>query len=108
MIYLIFAACLVLTILIEGAAILIWFRRRDFVYYSLLCNLLTNPALNLLLFCAVRYFHAPYFGALLALEIAAVLIESLVYARLCPLPYRRALFVSFALNLLSCGAGLLI
>ena len=43
-----FAAALALTIIIEGGAMCIWFGNRDWVYYSFLCNCMTNPAVNLL------------------------------------------------------------
>jgi hypothetical protein len=49
MIYFRFLVNLLLTILIEGSLTAIIFRRRDYVYYSFLCNILTNPALNLIL-----------------------------------------------------------
>ncbi|MBP7402839.1 MAG: hypothetical protein KBA30_09505 [Clostridia bacterium] len=82
------------------------FRRWDFVYYSLLGNLLTNPALNLLLLLAVRMAGAAaYWPALAVLEAGAVTVEAVVLRMLCGFSPCRALIVSLMLNVLSFGAG---
>lgn len=109
MIYLVFLWALGLTILVEGAAMALLFGKRRYVYCSLLCNLLTNPALNLLLLLAVNGLGADaYAPALFLLEFAVVLVEGYVIRLLCSFSRRKALAVSLLLNALSFLAGLLI
>lgn len=85
------------------------FRRRDFVYYSLLCNLLTNPALNLILLLAVNLAGLEaYLPALIAAELAAVLVEAWVLRLLCRFRLSKALVLSLLLNAVSFAAGLLL
>ena len=103
-----FAAALALTIAIEGAAIYIWSKNKDWVYYSFLCNCATNPAVNLLAQLAYNFTELGYYGPLAVLEILAWLAEALVYMRLCDFSRGRALAVSLVLNVLSFGAGLVI
>ena len=86
------------------------FRRRDYVYYSLLANVLTNPAVNLLLFLLAGNLGWPYWPVLGALEITAVMAETWVYRKVCDfrngLPgWGKAAGLSILLNLLSLGAG---
>lgn len=102
-------AALALTIGVEGAAMFLLSRRWRFAYYSLLCNLLTNPLLNLiLLLLAPLGGPALYYGALAVLELAVCAGEGLLYAKLCGWPLRRALPASLGLNALSFIAGLLV
>jgi hypothetical protein len=109
MIYLLFAVDLLSTSLIEGIAVFFWFRKRDFVYYSFLCNLLTNPALNLLLLVATKTLGpAAYAPVLIVLEITVVLVEAYIYRILGNLKASKALVLSASLNLLSFLFGLLI
>ena len=44
MIYLVFVWNLALTVAVEGAVMWLLFRRRDYMYYSLLANVITNPS----------------------------------------------------------------
>lgn len=109
MIYLTFLWALGLTVLAEGAAMALLFRKWRYVYCSLLCNLLTNPALNFLLLVAVKSFGADaYAPALFVLEAAAVLVEGFVIRLLCGFSRRKAAAVSLFLNALSFLAGALI
>lgn len=97
------------TLLVEGVIVALWFRRRDYVYYSALCNLLTNPALNLALVCVVRFAGLTYYAAaLIALEALAVLIEAWVFKRLCDFSPAKAALVSCAVNAASFLTGLMI
>lgn len=109
MIYFRFLVNLLLTILIEGSLTAIIFRRRDYVYYSFLCNILTNPALNLILLIfawigGLKY----YYVALSFLEIIAVIVEAGIWRLLCRFTIRKAFFFSLFLNLASFSAGLLL
>lgn len=96
------------TVLVEGAIVALWFRRRDYVYYSFLCNLLTNPALNLALIAIVRHCGIGcYTAALIALELMAVLAEAWVMKLLCRFRPAKAVLVSLAVNAASLAAGML-
>lgn len=96
---------LALSILIEGALAYALLRSWRFVYVTLLCNLLTNPVVNLLTFAALRFLPGLYWVALIALELAAVLVEARVYTLLYGMANRRALFLSLLINAVSYGAG---
>ncbi|MCL1983737.1 MAG: hypothetical protein FWG53_11725 [Clostridiales bacterium] len=108
MTYLLFLECFVITAIVEGAAVLIVFRQKRYVYYSFLCNLLTNPALNLSLLVSVNLLgEGAYCPALLVSEIAAVFVEAAVYNYLCRFGLPKSLMLSAFLNLLSFAAGAL-
>jgi len=108
-IYRYFLFNLAATLLVEGVLVALWFRRRDYVYYSALCNLLTNPALNLALAGVVRLAGMAYYAAgLIALETLAVLIEAWVLQRLCGFRFAKAALVSVVVNAASFLIGLLI
>lgn len=98
-----------LTVLIEGAVIFAIFRRKKYVYYSFLCNLLTNPALNLLLALAMTLLGARvYFPALLLAELAVVCVEAAVYKYICGFGAGKSVILSAVLNALSFAAGFLV
>jgi len=108
-IYCRFLLNLAATLLVEGLIIALWFHRRDYVYYSVLCNLLTNPSLNLALLIAVRRIGGEYYTITLAvLEIAAVLAEAFVLRLLCRFRPAKALLVSCTMNAGSLLAGMLV
>ena len=84
MIYIIFIINLLITIIVEGIIIFLLFRKKIYVYYSLLCNMLTNPLLNLLLLFTVKILgQESYFLSLIVLEIAAIITEAIIYELLC-------------------------
>ena len=106
MIYLIFLSNLFITVLAEGAVMALLFRKWQFVYYSVLGNVLTNPALNLFLFLAVRWIGVHhYYTLLIPLEIAAILIECYIYQALCRFTIKKALGLSLLANAISFGIG---
>jgi len=108
-IYLIFLVCLSTTIIIEGLTILILFKRKDYIYYSVLCNLLTNPAMNLALLLSVYYFGAnAYYLTLVTAEIIIVFVEAKIYTMLNDFKIKKAIMLSVLLNTLSFLAGLLV
>ena len=99
---------LLLTVIIEGAAILIIFRRKKYVYYSLLCNLLTNPAMNLVLAASLGLFgEGAYYPALAVAELAVVFVEAAVYNYIIGFGIKKSIMLSAFLNALSLSAGLL-
>ncbi len=102
MVYIIFITNFLLTSFIEGIIIYLLYRKKEFVYYSLLCNMLTNPAMNLLLFFAAKVFGlAYYYLILIVLEIIVVLAEAFIYKLLGNLKTSKSLFLSALLNLSS-------
>jgi len=98
-----------LTVVIECAVILIIFRQKKYVYYCLLCNLLTNPAMNLLLSIFVSLFGVrTYYPVIIPAEIAVVFIEAAVYDYICGFGMGKAIKLSAFLNALSFAAGVLL
>ena len=109
MIYIVFLVNLAITVVVEATVIWLLFRKGTFVYYSFLCNLLTNPALNLLLLIAVNFLGMKYYYAILVpLEIIVVLVETYVYRLLCKFSTKKAFSVSLLANVISFGVGLVI
>lgn len=96
---------LIVTAVIEGLIIFLRYRRGDYLLYSLLCNLLTNPALNVAAALLLPFLEGvagwAVYPAVAALEAAVVLAEALVYRYLCGFKLKSALFLSFMLNLSS-------
>jgi len=100
---------LLLTVAIECAAVLIVFRQKKYVYYCVLCNLLTNPALNLLLSIFVSLFGVrAYYPVLIPAEIAVIFIEAAVYDYICGFGMRKAVKLSALLNAISFTVGSLL
>lgn len=109
MIYIVFIINLLLTCFVEGLIIYILFQKMKFVYYSFLCNMLTNPTLNLLLLLLLNLCGYEYYWIfLIVLEIVVIMIEAYVYSLLCNLIKVKALCLSALLNLASFLFGLLI
>ncbi len=76
--------CLVLTIIVEGIDAAIATSSKAVVKASVLCNLLTNPLLNVLLMIGTYFFKwtatsVLYYVVLLVLEIIVVFVEGEVY-----------------------------
>ena len=109
MIYLLLLLYLTLTVVIEGLAVFALFSRKDYLYYSFLANLLTNPALNLLLSALITYLGVSYYyPVLLILEFTVVLVEAYVYRYLTELSWKHCLLLSLVLNGLSFLLGLVV
>ena len=99
--------CLFLTLIIEEA-LLLPARSPRLHYACLLANLLTNPALNLLLIAVSRRLPLLFWPALLLLELAAVAAETWAYRSVTGWPRRRAFLLSLGLNAASFVLGALI
>ncbi len=94
-----FVVSLTLTLLLEGSLALLWgFRRRDLLLF-VLANVLTNPPALLL--------HMLFRGwtVVVAVELAAVAVEGLLFARLGEQIKRPCLF-SLLANTFSFSLGL--
>lgn len=104
-----FILCLVLTIITEGIVIFVKYGRWDYVYYSFLCNVLTNPILNLLLCILVWALGSEiYLIALIILEIIVLIVEVYIYRILCKFTKKEALKLSLLLNISSYLIGVVI
>ena len=99
--------CLLLTLVIEEA-LLLPARKLRLHYACLLANLLTNPALNLVLLAVANLMPPLYWPALILLELAAVAVEARVYRSMLDWARSRAWAVSLGLNAASFGLGYLI
>lgn len=98
---------LALTAAVEGAAICVWNKKA--LLSSVICNLLTNPALNLILLTASGLMGlggTGYWVLTGALELLAVFAEAALYRRLEGWTLRVCLTASAVLNTLSFAAGL--
>ena len=103
------SAALVLTVLIEGTAVLLLTRKLRFLMFSLWCNLLTNPALNLSGF-VLEAAGVPFWCWVIPGEALVFAAEAWMY-RLFDrrqTSVRRCIFFSCAANGLSFGIGLLL
>ena len=109
MIYLIFAVNLLLTCIFEGIAILLLFRKKEYFYYSLLCNMLTNPALNLILYFICKALgYDLYYAVVIFLELIVVVVEAYVYRLLCNFKMHKSLLLSVLLNTISYISGVVL
>lgn len=100
---------LTLTVLLEGAGILLILRKPRAFLWSVLANVMTNPALNVGIILLAGYARLPYWPCLATLELSAVAAETWAYASLLPsLGRRRCFLLSLALNALSFGVGTMI
>ena len=103
------AGAFALTLIVELALAFFLFGGKGRLYPVFLCNLLTNPALNVIIILVTGLFGAgAYWPCLVLLEIAAVLIEARVLWLLCGLSAKKALAISLALNAASFCVGLLL
>jgi len=98
-----------ITAALEAIVMLLMFRNGRYVYYSLLCNMLTNPAMNVILVILVMALgHEYYYICLALLEFIVLFIEAYVLRVLAGFTWKKAFFTSFLLNVISLSAGLLI
>lgn len=103
---------LLLTVLTEGALVLIFVRKRETLFHSVLVNILTNPLVNLFLLLWGSYVPLPtvpyYWTAVAFLEIAAVITEWILYYKMGDFGIKKAFFASLALNAASFSFGFLL
>ena len=109
MIYIVFVLNLLLTCIFEGITIYLIFRKREYIYYSFLCNMLTNPAVNLILIFSYKIFgHNSYYISLIFLELMVVVVEAYIYLLLCNFRMQKALLLSLLLNSISYALGVVL
>lgn len=114
--YVIFA--LVLTCILESLTILLFFRKRIlWIKYSLCCNVITNPLINVTFALLVRLLAIELFIPLttlsiilllIVLEILVFIIEAYLYKFLAREPLSVCLKISITTNLVSLLLGLAI
>lgn len=98
--------CLALTEAIELPLLyLMGFRRRELIIAAL-ANVVTNPPVVLIRFVFLSLTRLPEWAVILPLEIAAVLVEAVIFRRAAG--RKRALLESFTANALSYTLGLAI
>ena len=98
---------LALTLLIEVPLGAILLRRKSSLIPLILINVLTNPALNLLLFLlfSLTRDYTVYFSALIFGEFTVFVGEGFLLRSMCSLPLKHALIVSVFLNTCSLFLG---
>lgn len=101
--FLVLLCQLLLTILIEGAVIVIFYKSKETLRNSLYVNLLTNPALNwtLILLSGKGFSLGVMLTIRIGLEIAVVFIEAIAYKFMLDTNFKKALWLSLILNLTS-------
>lgn len=84
----------------------ILFHSWKYTYYVFLCNLLTNPILNLILVQIANTIPSKwYLPCLVVLEILVVLVEGFILHILCNFRKKRSLLLSLLLNGSSFAVG---
>jgi len=103
-----FFAAFVLTVIIE-CGLALCFKSKRLVYTAFLCNLLTNPALNLLLTVYYNYIsQSCYWLIVAALEICVVVIEAFVIRAMMTYTFKKAALLSLLFNVCSFFAGFIL
>ena len=98
------------TIVLEAMPILLLKEKKKWFKASVVCNVATNPVLNVLLMFLYLYlgWGRLVFGLLLMMELAVVFIEARLYRLLLDKPYGKCLIFSACANTFSFLTGLLI
>ena len=101
---------LLLTVLIEGALMLIFTKSKTKIYHSVLVNAVTNPLINLFLIFWANFLSKPdltgYYAVVAVLEVAVVLTEWVLYYKMGDFLSKKAFFASLGLNAASFFIGL--
>lgn len=94
---------LALTIIFEGAIIILWKRSAEILKDSLYVNLLTNPAVNLIIMLLSGRGLSPtiMISIAIALEINVVFIEAIAYKFMLDESFKKVFVMSLILNISS-------
>ncbi len=95
-----------LTLLIEGIAICGFDPWRKWLIASIICNIITNPLINLILY--PLYGHSIYALVFVLLEITVVVAEAFIYKGIIKCKTGRCILASLIANTLSCISGIII
>lgn len=108
----IFLRNLLLTVLIEGALVLVFCKSKKTLWHSVLVNMLTNPLVNLCLLLWAQFAPLPevpfYYIALALFEVSAFLAEGVLYYKMGDFGIKKAFLASLALNAASFLFGFLL
>ena len=97
--FLSFVYALIITAAVEAVIMFLLTRNIKHVYYALLCNMLTNPALNLAVAVFAPLLGLRFYPLLVAvLELAAVAVEACVLRVLALWSWKKAFAISLLLN----------
>ena len=101
------ALCLA-TIILESIPVLVVHHKLAWWKASLICNVVTNPILNVVIFLltAILQSNDVIYPVILVLECAVVLIEAYFYQRMLNSRFTACLVFSLIANLLSFSAGM--
>ena len=94
------------TLLIEGIVICGFDPWRKWLLASIICNIITNPLINLILYPI--HGHSFYALAFLLLEVGVVIAEALIYKGITKCNSGKCLLASLIANALSCISGIII
>lgn len=103
------AECLILTILIEGAAALILGYRKTDLLFTVLVNIMTNPVVVVSTFLVGFFFgNKVRMPVEIAAEILVVIVEGFVYYKVMDRKKINPFLLSLILNGISYGMGFVI
>ncbi len=116
MIVIVFLILCLATCLFEAFALLLMEKPREWFKPVLLCNVLTNPILNMILPAVYAFTYVfdmrtggvASFLILLVLELGVVFLEAWMLGVFIDAPFRKRLKVSFGLNAFSFVWGLIL
>ncbi len=94
------------TLLAEGIVICGFEPWKRWLLASIICNIITNPLINLILY--PLYGHSLYALAFLLLEVGVVIAEALIYKGIIKCKMRKCILASLIANTLSCIGGIII
>ncbi|MBQ5310842.1 MAG: hypothetical protein ILP19_02210 [Oscillospiraceae bacterium] len=99
---------LVLTIIIEGTVVYIITKDTKMLRYSIYCNLMTNPLLNLIGILFALISHNAFIIWTAVGETAVLISEAALYRLFGDVSKKKAIILSAAANLCSFISGLLL
>lgn len=101
---------LVLTIVVEDLIMLVLTRSKKWAYYNLLCNLVTNPLINIVAGMVwLVYMDSWQYTVTVAVgELVVFAVEALLYRAMTGEPNKKCFVRSFVTNGLSFLVGLLL
>ncbi len=102
---------LLATIILEGIAVAVWKRKAEWIIGSILCNIATNPLLNITVITLNSLFHfsvTEWYICVACGEFLVVLTEMWIYYMYTGCSLKKGLVASVILNAVSYFGGLLL
>ena len=99
-----------LTCIIEIIPLLFLKNRRQLIKTSLLCNVITNPIMNIILAIFAVYVTnlTAYTGIVIVMEIAVIMFEAFIFYNLIEESIKKCVVISVIINICSFIVGFLI